>query len=103
MQDDRSRAEADRRPLLLETPADVDVVAGDPELRIEAPHRLQRLAPEGHVAPGDVLGDFVGEQDVGRPARSARDGALDEARILRDEVGPADAGVVGGRGRHAPR
>ena len=27
------------------------------ELRVEAADRLQRVAPEGHVAAGDVLGD----------------------------------------------
>ena len=39
---DRGRVEPDREALLVQPPADVDVVAGDAELRIEIADRLQR-------------------------------------------------------------
>ena len=94
MQDDRRRAEADRPAALLEAPADVDVVAGDPELLVEAADRLERIAPEGHVAAGDVLGDLVGEQDVRRATGCVGNSVLDEPSVVRDEVRTADPSVV---------
>ena len=96
MQDHRCGTEADRPTPLLKPPADIDVVAGDPELLIEAPDSLQRLAPEGHVATGDVLCDVVREQDMRRAARCMGNRALDDAGLARREVGTADPGVIGG-------
>jgi hypothetical protein len=40
--DDGRRGETDRPPALLQTPAHVDVVARDPELRVEPIDREQR-------------------------------------------------------------
>src|SRR6187455_1544656 len=56
MPDNRSRAETERETLLLQPPADIDVVARDPELLVEAVDRLEACLSEGHVAAGDVLG-----------------------------------------------
>src|SRR5205807_8812667 len=42
-------------PPLLQAPADVDVVPGGAELRIEPADRLEAFLPERHVAAGDVL------------------------------------------------
>ena len=56
MPDHRGRAEADRPPRVLKPPADVDVVAGGAERRVEAADRCKRRAPERHVAARDVLG-----------------------------------------------
>src|SRR5438034_445491 len=44
----RGGAEAERPAGFLEPPADVDVVARDPELLVEAADRLERLLAEGH-------------------------------------------------------
>ena len=77
------RAEADRPAPLLEPPADVDVVAGDPELRIEAADRLERLAPEGHVAARGCarrLRPRAG-RGSGRPGDARR--TLDKAGVVR--------------------
>src|SRR5512133_1875825 len=51
--DDGRRAEAEGQAALPQPPADVDVVAGGTESRIEAADLLERLPAEGHVAPGD--------------------------------------------------
>src|SRR5262245_33941398 len=52
--DHRRGAEAHREARVPEPPADVDVVAGPAEARIEPPDRLQGRLPEGHVAAGNV-------------------------------------------------
>ena len=46
--------------LLLEPPAEVDIIAGHPKLRIESADRLQRRLPESHVAAGNVLSGIIG-------------------------------------------
>ena len=56
-------------PASQQPPADVDVVAGLAELRVEAADLLQRALAERHVAAGDVLGVAIADQDVRRPAR----------------------------------
>src|SRR5260221_4128434 len=80
--DDGSRAEADSVAGILKTPADVDVVAGGAIDRIEAAEAEQQIAPERHVAAGDMLGDVVAHQHVGRPAGRHSDPRRDEA-VLR--------------------
>ena len=67
--DEASRAEADPVAALLEPPADVHVVAGLPEDRVEAADLLQRPSVERHVAARDVLREAVGEHHVGGAAR----------------------------------
>ena len=99
MPDQRGRMEAQRQPLLLQPPAGVDVVAGDPELRIEAAHRQQVDATVGHVAAGDVLGLDVGHQHVHGPAGRVGDAGGDRPLVGGRDVGTADRGVVGG-GEH---
>src|SRR3989304_809336 len=56
MPDHSGRAEAQRPPALLETPAHIHVVAGGAELGIESLDLLQRRPAKRHVAPRDVLG-----------------------------------------------
>src|SRR4029078_13486075 len=72
MPHERGRSEPDFPPTRLQTPADVDVVAGAEVNRIEAADREQRVALEGHIAARHVLRDAVVEQHVGRSARWAR-------------------------------
>src|SRR5439155_26774920 len=66
--DNGAGGESDRLAAIEQSPADIDVVAGLAELGIEAPHRQQRRAAEGHVAAGYVLGEIVIEHDVTGPA-----------------------------------
>src|SRR6267378_1927428 len=51
----RCRAEADRPALVLQAPADVDIVAGRAKARVEAADRDQRLLAIRHIAAGNVL------------------------------------------------
>ena len=71
--DHRGGAEADPPARVLEPPADVHVVAGHPERRVESTDRRERRAPERHVAARDVLGLGVRQQHVdrARPGRCA--------------------------------
>ena len=59
------RGEADFFPGVEQSPADVNIIAGLAEARIEAAYVEQCLAAERHVAAGDVLGIAVVEHDVG--------------------------------------
>jgi hypothetical protein len=95
--DHRRRTEADAQAGVLEAPAEVDVVAGGAEERIEAVDARQRLAPERHVAAGNVLGGLVVEQDVRRPARRGGDARRRPLLLSGRKVRPADgrdAGLV---------
>jgi hypothetical protein len=89
--------EAERPALLLEPPADVDVVAGGAVLRIEAADGPESAAAESHVAARNVLGHLVAEQDVGGPAGRVRDALGDRSILGRHDVRTADAHVVAAR------
>ena len=94
MPDQRRRVEAQRQPLLLQPPADVDVVAGDPELRVEAADRQQVGPAEGHVAAGDVLGLDVRHQHVHGSARGVGHAGGDRTLVGGRQVRAADRRVV---------
>ena len=64
MPDEGRGAIAERHAGIQDAPADVDVVAGRSELRVEAAHRHQRRLAEDHVAAGQMLGAIVGDQHV---------------------------------------
>ena len=66
--DDRRRTEAELPALVLQPPADVDIVARRPELRVEPANGHKGVPPEGHVAARDVLCLPIGEQHVDWPA-----------------------------------
>ena len=60
MPHDRGGAEGECPALLLETPADVDVVACRAEVRVPAADCLKRRSQKGTVAARDVLGLAIG-------------------------------------------
>src|SRR5207302_8220229 len=76
-------------------PAEVDVVSGNAELRLEPADLLQRLLAKRHVAAGDVLGLAIGDQHVNRGAWRVGEAAGDGGANGRWHVRAADAGVVG--------
>ena len=88
MPDHRRGAEGDHPAGLADAPAQIHVVAGDAESRIEPAQIAQRLGAERHVAAGDVLGLAVGEQDVGRPAGGLGDAGREERLVRRRHVRP---------------
>src|SRR4051812_40452791 len=95
MPHDCSRVKAKRSPVLYEPPADIDVVAGGPELLVEAADLDKVSASESHVAARDMLGLGIGEQDVHGAAGSVRDARGDRVVIGRRQVGAADGDVIG--------
>src|SRR5207302_3639473 len=91
--DHGGRAEAERPAPRLEPPADIHVVAGGPELRVEAADRLEAGLAERHVAAGDVLRLAVGQEDVNGPARRPRDALGDRSVTRRRDIRSAHRGV----------
>ena len=88
--DERGGAESDRVSPVLEAPADVDVVAGRVELRVEPADVGQRAPAERHIAARDVLGGLVVEEHVRRPAGCGGDGGGDDVGRGRRDVRPPD-------------
>src|SRR5947209_1645748 len=76
---------------VADPPAHVDVVARAPEPRVESADRLERVFPERHVAPRDVLRDGVGNQDRVRAARGVRDGIRPPTIVRGREVRSSDS------------
>ena len=64
MEDDRAGREAEAPAALEQSPADVDVVAGDAEVGVEAADGLEVGLADGQVAAGEVFGVAIGEQDM---------------------------------------
>ena len=58
------RMESDLSASIEQSPAQVDVVPGSGEDGVEPSQLQQRLPPEAHVAPGNVLGSVVGHEHV---------------------------------------
>ena len=82
-------AEGDQKALVLKPPADVDIVAGLEKMRIKPVDRLESLTAECHVATGDVFGNLVAYQHVGRLSGCGRD-ASGQPAIVGSQVGPPD-------------
>src|SRR5216117_4044380 len=66
---ERRRAEAKPIAALLQSPANVHVIAGFVKNWIEPAYLVERRSEEGHIAAGDVLGQTVGQHHVSRTAR----------------------------------
>src|SRR5207244_1597723 len=75
-------------------PANINVVAGLPELRIESIDGLEPALAESHVAAWDMLCFAIRKKHMSRPARRARD-TTRGLSVVRDwNVRPADASVI---------
>ena len=86
------------QPAAYQVHKDVHIVAGRPELRVEASDLLQHGPPERHVAAGNVLGLAVRDEQVRRAAGSLRDALRDEP-IRRRHVRSTHRRVRGGHER----
>src|SRR5262245_8344778 len=65
MMPDQSRGMKTNRPaVLLQPPADVDIIPSRTKLRVETTNGLERGSPKRHVTPGNVLGFMVREHDM---------------------------------------
>src|SRR5438876_6761384 len=86
---DGARGVPDDPAPVAEPPAHVDVIARAPEPRVESADRFERVFPERHVAPGDVLRDGVGNQDRVWPARGVGNGIRPPTVVRGGGVGPS--------------
>src|SRR5215207_176483 len=71
--DNRRGAEPQRPTALPQPPADIDVVTGNLEARIECAYLFEVRFTEGHVATWDVLRLSIREEDMGGIARRIAD------------------------------
>src|SRR5438552_18984213 len=69
MPDDRRGAEADAIPPIEEAPANVHVIRGFGEDRIEPADLLESPLAERHVTARNVLSRLVIQHNLGRPSR----------------------------------
>src|SRR2546429_8818123 len=74
---DRGRAKSNDATCLLKSPAKIDIVAGLVVFGIEATDVFKRPPIERHVTTRNVLGDYVGEQNMAGSARRCRHTGLD--------------------------
>jgi hypothetical protein len=91
----RRRVKADFPAGLLDAPANVDVIACGPELRIETTDRAQPLDAKRHVATRNVLGFAVREQHVRGPTGRVGHRFGHQTVAGRRQVRAADGGVLG--------
>ena len=74
---------------LLESPADIHVIAGSIKLRVEPPHGFECRLPEGHVAPGNMLGHLIRYQDMGGAPGRMSHGIGHQRTLRRENIGAA--------------
>src|SRR5262245_12772626 len=72
MPDKRAGRKSDPVAGLLQSPANIHVIARLAVMRIEAVDRLQNVAAKGHVATGNVLGLLIALQHMGGLTRRGR-------------------------------
>ena len=82
----------DLAAVVQKSPAQVDVVAGRREDRVEAVELDERVPPEGHIAARYVFGSVVVEQHVRGPARRLRNALGGQTVVRWSDVGSATAG-----------
>src|SRR5438128_6055487 len=92
MPNNGGRTESERPAFLLQTPTDIHVIAGHPELRIKAANRLQRRHPKSHIASRNMFCFTVGEQNMDRPARRVGHAISDQAITRRRNIWTANTG-----------
>ena len=81
----------------LEFPANVNVVAGNLKSGVKSPYFLKAILAEGHVAARDVLGFFVGDQNMRRSTRRLRHAVGAPAVLTRRQIGTTDRGELFGQ------
>ena len=94
MPDERRRRKADLPAARLQSPAHIHIVACAEIDGIETTDGEEGVAPERHVAAGDVFGDAVVEQHVGGAARGAGNALRGRRIVGRNHVGTTSAGDV---------
>ncbi len=99
MPDQRRRAERNLMPGLLDPPAEINVIPGLVIFRIEPTDAFKRPAIPGHVAPWNVFGHDVRQQDVTRPAGSGGDAGLHPVSRRRRNIWAPHPGKIAAQKR----
>src|SRR6185503_5737258 len=94
MPDDRGRTERDHPSSLLNSPAEIDVVAGFAIFGIETAYRFESPTIKRHVTTGNVLGDCIGKQDMIWSARRRSNACLNPILCGWRDVGSAYTGII---------
>src|SRR5437667_8510272 len=94
MPHDRSRAESNDAPGLLNSPAKINIISGFAVFGIEAANIVKRPSIKRHVTARNMLRDRIGEQNVTGPPGRSRDAGLDPILRQRCNVRSAHSGVV---------
>src|SRR5215469_10839819 len=87
------RAEANRPPLILQSPTQINVVARRAKTGIKAIDSEQRLFAVRHVAARNVFGDLVRKQDMERITRRRCHAFSNEAVAGWRQIGTTDANM----------
>src|SRR5262249_16617062 len=94
MPNDCGRTERDYPAALLNSPAEIHVVACLAIFGIEPAHSFEGPTVKRHVTPGNMLRDSVGKQNMVWSARRRCDAGLNPILCRRRDVWPAYSGVI---------
>src|SRR6266480_2294655 len=94
MPDDSGRTERDYPSSLLNSPAEIHVVAGLAIFGIEPAYTFEGPTVERHVTTGNMLGDRIGKQNVVWSARRPCNARLNPILCRRRDVRPTHSGVI---------
>src|SRR5262245_54172305 len=91
---DRGRTERDHPAALLNSPAEIHVVASLAIFGIESAHTFEGPAVKCHVTTGDMFGDRIGKQNMVWSARRGSNAGLNPILCRRRDVWPTYSGVI---------
>src|SRR5262245_22325541 len=94
MPDDRGRAERDYLSTLLNSPAEIHVVAGLAIFGIESAYTIEGPTVKRHVTTWNMFGDCIREQNMVWSARRRSNARLDPILCRRRDVWSSDSGVI---------
>src|SRR5437867_9437749 len=94
MPDDRGRTEGNDPSSLLNSPAEIHVVAGLAIFGIEPAYTFESPTIKRHVTTGNMLGHFIGKQNMVWSARRRSNARLNPILCRRRDVWSAYSGVI---------
>src|SRR5215475_11229457 len=95
MPNHRARVKRDLPAALQQLPANIHIVAGAPEARIESPDLSEHVLAEGAIASGNMFGLAIRQQYMNRAAGSMGN-ALGQGAVLRGgDVGSTGCRAIG--------
>src|SRR4029077_13879740 len=92
--DDRGRTERDYPSSLLNSPAEIHVVASLAIFGIEPTYTFESPTVKSHVTTGNMLGDYIRKQNMVWSTRRPTNARLNPILCRRRDVWPAYSGVI---------